>query len=257
MSSLSSDVRNLLREVTLPIHLGKVIKRGTSEIWSCCRVDVTLQDGRTLEGTVVNADLHSDIAIVKIHSKTPNTWLFDKSSDLGLGGIRREYLQTDCAINVGNSGGPLVNIDGEIVGVNIMKVLAADGLSFAVPIHSVSKIILHFKKSGRVVRPWLGLKMIDLNEMIIAQLKESDATFPNVNKGVLVPMATPGSPTDCAGFHPSDVVTEFDGKHVESIKEIIEIMGDRVGVPMKAVVKRANDNLVTLTVIPEESKPDI
>lgn len=256
------------------------------------KVDVTLQDGRTFEGTVVNADLHSDIAIVKIHSKTPlptatlgsssklrpGDWVVAlgcplslqntitagivscvdrKSSDLGLGGIRREYLQTDCAINVGNSGGPLVNIDGEIVGVNIMKVLAADGLSFAVPIDSVSKIILHFKKSGRVVRPWLGLKMIDLNEMIIAQLKERDATFPNVNKGVLVPMVTPGSPTDRAGFRPGDVVIEFDGKPVESIKEIIEIMGDRVGVPMKAVVKRANDNLVTLTVIPEESKPDM
>uniref|UniRef100_A0A2N9IAS5 PDZ domain-containing protein n=1 Tax=Fagus sylvatica TaxID=28930 RepID=A0A2N9IAS5_FAGSY len=100
-------------------------------------------------------------------------------------------------------------------------------------------------------------EMIDLNEMIIAQLKERDATFPNVNKGVLVPMVTPGSPTDRAGFRPGDVVIEFDGKPVESIKEIIEIMGDRVGVPMKAVVKRANDNLVTLTVIPEESKPDI
>ncbi|GMY21683.1 putative protease Do-like 14, partial [Fagus crenata] len=187
------------------------------------KVDVTLQDDWTFEGTVVNADLHSDIAIVKIHSKTPlptatlgsssklrpGDWVVAlgcplslqntitagivscvdrKSSDLGLGGIRREYLQTDSAINVGNSGGPLVNMDGEIIGVNIMKVLAADGLSFAVPIDSVSKIIQHFKKSGRVVRPWLGLKMIDLNEMIIAQLKERDATFPNVNKGVLVPM---------------------------------------------------------------------
>ncbi|KAL4636957.1 hypothetical protein ACB098_03G034200 [Castanea mollissima] len=256
------------------------------------KVDVTLQDGRTFEGTVVNADLHSDIAIVKIHSKTPlptatlgsssklrpGDWVVAmgcplslqntitagivscvdrKSSDLGLGGIRREYLQTDCAINAGNSGGPLVNVDGEIIGVNIMKVLAADGLSFAVPVDSVSKIIQHFKKSGRVVRPWLGLKMVDLNEMIIAQLKERDNTFPNVNKGVLVPMVTPGSPADRAGFRPGDVVIEFDGKPVESIKEIIEIMGDRVGVPMKVAVKRAKDNLVTLTVIPEESKSDM
>ncbi|XVF31364.1 hypothetical protein REPUB_Repub16aG0139400 [Reevesia pubescens] len=147
------------------------------------KVDVTLQDGRTFEGTVVNADLHSDIAIVKIKSKTPlptaklgsssklrpGDWVIAmgcpltlqntvtagivscvdrKSSDLGLGGMRREYLQTDCATNAGNSGGPLVNIDGEIVGVNIMKVLTADGMSFSVPIDSVSKIIEHFKKSG-------------------------------------------------------------------------------------------------------------
>ncbi|KAL6129595.1 hypothetical protein ACLB2K_072945 [Fragaria x ananassa] len=73
-----------------------------------------------------------------------------KSSDLGLGGLRREYLQTDCAINPGNSGGPLVNMDGEVIGVNIMKVLAADRLSFAVPIDSIAKIMEHFKKNGYV-----------------------------------------------------------------------------------------------------------
>ncbi|KAF8401503.1 hypothetical protein HHK36_012443 [Tetracentron sinense] len=256
------------------------------------KVDVTLQDGRTFEGTVVNADFHSDIAVVKIKSKTPlpaarlgsscklrpGDWVVAmgcplslqntitagivscvdrKSSDLGLGGMRREYLQTDCAINAGNSGGPLVNLDGEVVGVNIMKILAADGLGFAVPIDLVSKIIEHFKKNGRVVRPWLGLKMLDLNEMIIAQLKERDATFPNVSKGVLVPMVTPGSPADLAGFHPGDVVIEFDGKPVGSIKEIIEIMGDNVGKPLMVIVKRAKDNLVTLTVVPEEANPDV
>ncbi|KAL6964757.1 putative protease Do-like 14 [Sarracenia purpurea var. burkii] len=256
------------------------------------KVDVTLQDGRTFEGTVLNADLHSDIAIVKIKSKTPlptaklgsssklrpGDWVVAmgcplslqntitagivscvdrKSSDLGLGGMRREYLQTDCAINAGNSGGPLVNIDGEVVGVNIMKVLAADGLSFSVPIDAVSTIIEHFKKNGRVVRPWLGLKMLDLNDMIVAQLREKDAMFPNVNKGVLVPMVTPGSPADRAGFQPGDVVVEFEGRRVGSIKEIIEIMGDKIGQPLKAVVKRANDRSVTLIVVPEEANPDM
>ncbi|OVA14846.1 PDZ domain [Macleaya cordata] len=255
------------------------------------KVDVTLQDGRTFEGTVVNADFHSDIAVVKIKSKTPlptaklgsscklrpGDWVVAmgcplslqntitagivscvdrKSSDLGLGGMRREYLQTDCAINEGNSGGPLVNLDGEVVGVNIMKILAADGLSFAVPIDSVSKIIEHFKKNGRVVRPWLGLKMLELNEMIVAQLKERDISFPNVNKGVLIPMVTPGSPADRAGFRPGDVVIEFDGVPVASIKEIIESMGDKVGKSLKVVVKRANNNPVTLTVVPEEANPD-
>ncbi|KAJ0253785.1 putative protease Do-like 14 [Hirschfeldia incana] len=186
------------------------------------RVDVTLQDGRTFEGVVLNADLQSDIALVKINSKTPlptaklgfsnklrpGDWVIAvgcplslqntitagivscvdrKSSDLGLRGTGREYLQTDCAINAGNSGGPLVNLDGEVVGVNIMKVLAADGLGFSVPIDSVSKIIEHFKKSGRVIRPWIGLKMIELNKMIIAQLKERYPMFPDVEKGILVP----------------------------------------------------------------------
>ncbi|GAV86977.1 PDZ_2 domain-containing protein/Trypsin_2 domain-containing protein [Cephalotus follicularis] len=260
--------------------------RGSSER----KVDVTLQDGRIFEGTVVNVDLHSDIAIVKIKSTTPlptaklgssakllpgdivvsmgcprslqNTvtagivsCVDRESSDLGLGGMRREYLQTDCAINKGNSGGPLVNIDGEVVGVSTMSRKDSEGLHFAVPIDSVCKILEQFNKSGRVVRPWLGLKMLDLNELIIAQLQETDATFPDVNRGVLVPMVTPGSPAARAGFCSGDVVLEFDGKPIASIKEIIEIMGDRIGVPLKVVVKRANDVSITLTVIPEEITP--
>ncbi|KAL5992493.1 putative protease Do-like 14 [Asimina triloba] len=157
----------------------------------------------------------------------------------------------------GNSGGPLVNLDGEVVGINIMKIMAADGLSFAVPIDAAAKIVEQFRKNGRVVRPWLGLKMLDLNDMIIAQLKERDETFPNVSTGILVPMVTPGSPADRAGFRPGDVVIEFAGKPVGSINEIIEIMGDKVGKPLKAVVKRANDRTVTLTVVPEEANPDM
>ncbi|KAG5087103.1 hypothetical protein JHK82_054500 [Glycine max] len=276
------------------------------------KIEVTLQDGRTFEGKVINADLHSDVAILKINSETPlpeakfgsssrlrpGDWVIAmgcplslqntvtagivscvdrKSSDLGFSGMPREYLQTDCAINMGNSGGPLVNMDGEIIGVNIMKVAAADGLSFSVPIDSVCKILEHFKKSGRVIRPWLGLKMLDLNEMIIAQLKKQDPSFPNVNKGILVPMVrwnlnalfetlilellaklvTPRSPGERAGFFPGDVVIEFDGRPVERLKEVIEVLGDKVGVPIKVLVKRAGDKLVTLTVIPEEANLDV
>ncbi|XP_017254776.1 putative protease Do-like 14 [Daucus carota subsp. sativus] len=256
------------------------------------KVEVTLQDGRTFEGTVVNADLHSDIAIVKINSKTPlpcaklgssrklrpGEWVVAvgcpltlqntitagiiscvdrKSSDLGIGGMRREYLQVDCAINAGNSGGPLVNIDGEVVGVNIMKVAAADGLAFSVPIDSVTKIVEHFKTKGRVVRPWIGLKMLDLNDMIVAQLKERDPSFPVVSKGVLVPVVVPGSPADRSGFRPGDVVVEFDGIPVQSITQITDILGDKVGKPLKVIVKRSNDISVTLTVIAEEANPDM
>ncbi|GKV40360.1 hypothetical protein SLEP1_g48015 [Rubroshorea leprosula] len=103
----------------------------------------------------------------------------------------------------------------------------------------------------RAVWPWLGFKTLDLNDMIIAQVKERDVTFPNVKKGVLVAMVTPGSPADRAGFHPGDVVIEFDGK------PIIEIMSDRIGKAIKVVVKRANDETASLTVIPEEANPDM
>uniref|UniRef100_A0ACD5ZXW1 Uncharacterized protein n=1 Tax=Avena sativa TaxID=4498 RepID=A0ACD5ZXW1_AVESA len=185
------------------------------------KVNVTLQDGREFEGVVLNVDCHSDIAVVKIESSTPlpaarlgsscklrpGEWVVAlgsplclqntvtagivscvdrKSSELGLGGIRREYIQIDCAINVGNSGGPLVNLDGEIIGVNVMKSLTAHSLGFAVPIGSIVKKVEHFKKNGRVVWPWLGLKMLDLKPMVIAQLKERLSSFPDVSKGVFV-----------------------------------------------------------------------
>ncbi|KAK1646239.1 hypothetical protein QYE76_064044 [Lolium multiflorum] len=243
------------------------------------KVTVTLQDGREFEGVVLNADCHSDIAIVKIKSSTPlpaarlgssskilpGEWVVAlgsplclqntvtagivscvdrKSSDLGLGGIRREYIQTDCAINVGNSGGPLANLDGEIIGVNVLKAKSGNGLGFAVPIDSTVKIMEHFKKNGRAVHPWLGLKMLDLKPTIIAQLKERSSSFPDVRKGVLVSVVTPGCPAERAGFAPGDVVTEFDGKPVESVKEIIDIMWDKVGRQFKVLVQRAN-NLAT------------
>ncbi|XP_028550589.1 putative protease Do-like 14, partial [Dendrobium catenatum] len=255
------------------------------------KVDVTLQDGREFEGTVVSADIHSDIAVVKINSKTPlpsaklgsssklrpGDWVLAmgcplslqntvtagivscvdrKSSDLGIGGIRQEFLQTDCAVNEGNSGGPLVNLDGEVVGINILKVLNADGVSFAVPIDVAVKIMDNLLKRGRVIRPWLGLKMLDLNSMVITQLKERDSSFPNVVRGVLILMVTPGSPAEHAGFQPGDVVTEFDGRPISSIKEIIEIMGDKLGMPIKVIVNRAHNKLATLIVVPEEANYD-
>ncbi|XP_052193723.1 putative protease Do-like 14 isoform X4 [Diospyros lotus] len=256
------------------------------------KVDVTLQDGQTFVGTVLNADLHSDIAIVKINSKTPfpaaklgsscklhpgesvvalgnphflrNTitagivsCVDRKSSEIGLGGMLREYIQIDCAVNPGNSGGPLINLDGEIVGVNIMGRKSAAGLNFAVPSDTVSKIVEQFKKNGRVLRPWLGLKMLDLNKMIIVQLKRRHATFPSIKKGVLVLMVSPGSPADRAGMRPGDIVIEFHGKPVGSITEIVELMDDKVGIPLKVVVKREKGTSVTLTVIPEEVNPEL
>ncbi|RDX97550.1 putative protease Do-like 14, partial [Mucuna pruriens] len=147
------------------------------------KVEVTLHDGRTFEGKVLNVDGPSDIAIVKINSETPlpeakigsssglcpGDWVISigcphtlkntvtagtvscigcKSSDLGFSGVPREYLQTSCPYALENSGGPLVNMDGEVVGVNIMQVWDDDGLSFSLPIEFVCKIIEHLKKSS-------------------------------------------------------------------------------------------------------------
>lgn len=81
------------------------------------------------------------------------------ASELGLANSRSEYLQTDAAINVGNSGGPLVNLDGEVIGINTMKVKGTDGISFAIPIDVASQIINQLKANKKVIRPYVGMKL--------------------------------------------------------------------------------------------------
>lgn len=81
------------------------------------------------------------------------------ASDMGIPNNKSEYIQTDAAINVGNSGGPLVNVDGEVIGINTMKVQDSDGISFAIPIDSAIQIIHQLMNYGKVTRPYVGLKM--------------------------------------------------------------------------------------------------
>ncbi|XP_071688895.1 putative protease Do-like 14 [Rutidosis leptorrhynchoides] len=185
-------------------------------------VNVTLQDGRSFVGTILNTDIHYDVALVKIDGATPfsaaklgsssklrpgdsvlalgsplglkNTvtagivsCVNRASCDIGSGGMLRQYIQTDCATYHGSSGGPLVNLYGEVIGVNTGG-YDRSGYNFAVPIDPILKIMEQFKKNGTVIRPWLGMKMVDLDEICISQLKNGNPKFPRVKKGVLVVM---------------------------------------------------------------------
>lgn len=158
-------------------------------------VVVTLSNGRKLKGQVHSSDPTSDLALIKLEtnglelpiaslgtSGTARSGEFvvaigspmmlansaslgiisataRHASELGMSNNRSEYIQTDAAINVGNSGGPLVNMDGEVIGINTMKVKGVDGISFAIPMDVASIIIRQLMTSGRVVRPFVGLKM--------------------------------------------------------------------------------------------------
>ncbi|KAH9541592.1 hypothetical protein CY35_14G073800 [Sphagnum magellanicum] len=253
---------------------------------------VTLQDGRNFEGEVVSFDSLSDIAVIKVNSPRPlptaklgsskdlrpGEWVVAlgsplhlqntvtagiiscvdrKSSEIGLEGVGTGYIQIDAAINQGNSGGPLVNLDGEVIGINTMKALAADGVSFAIPIDSAIKIVEQLKKHRHVVRPWLGMKMWELTEPRILQLKERRPGFPDVASGVLVTQVIPGSPAARAGVWNDDVIVEFDGMPVTTINQIVEALGDKVGMSFKVVVKRAHGVDATLYVVAEEATPDL
>lgn len=163
------------------------------------KVIVTMKSGKKRSATVHSMDVLSDIAIVRlddVHDEILPVVPFGASSkirsgefviaigspmhlqnsaslgivsatarhasELGISNNRSEYIQTDAAINMGNSGGPLVNLDGEVIGINTMKVKDTDGISFAIPIDIASQIIKQLLYNKRVVRPYVGLKMANM-----------------------------------------------------------------------------------------------
>ncbi len=130
-------------------------------------------------------------------------------------GVLEGLIQTDAAINPGgNSGGPLLNLDGEVIGMNTAIIAGAQGIGFAVPINLVKLTIDEILRFGRVVRPRLGIYGIDLNKPMAKYFK-----LP-VDKGVLVVGVVPGSPADDAGIRQGDVITAIDDEELSSIVQL-------------------------------------
>ena len=161
------------------------------------KVLVTTMNGKKRTGAIHSIDTASDIALVKLDSnfdgerfptaslgasgsvrtgefvialgsplQLQNSASFGivsatarHASELGLANNRSEYIQTDSAINVGNSGGPLINLNGEVIGINTMKVRGTDGISFAIPIDTAAQVIRQLMLNRKVVRPYVGLKL--------------------------------------------------------------------------------------------------
>lgn len=89
------------------------------------------------------------------------------------------FIQTDAAINIGNSGGPLVNLDGEVIGINTMKVESVDGISFAIPIDYAKDILTQLTSHGEVRRPYLGVKLLTVTPSLMKMLKRRGRKFPS------------------------------------------------------------------------------
>ncbi|RLN51007.1 hypothetical protein BBJ28_00019408 [Nothophytophthora sp. Chile5] len=171
------------------------------------------------------------------------------SSELGYPQKGGEYIQTDAAINAGNSGGPLINLDGEVIGINTMKVDGSVGISFAIPVDTASQVIEQLRKHKKVVRPYIGMQMINFNTR---ELKEIGRMFPDVKEGVVVKSVSPGSPAHKGGLLPGDVVVSFDGKSVHSTKDILGTVGYTIGRHIAVQVKRRGEKgLVKLQVTTE------
>ncbi|KAK9806024.1 hypothetical protein WJX73_006407 [Symbiochloris irregularis] len=236
-------------------------------------VIVSLPDGRSFEGAIAALDRVSDIALVKIEAKDvlpvaelgrsaglrAGEWILAlgsplslhntvtagivscterKAVELGLAPSAAEFIQLDVAVNQGNSGGPIVNLWGQVVGISNMSALTTNGISFAIPIDAAKAVIRQLEEAGRVRRPHVGMKLLELNAAKIAQLRARDASFPSVAAGILVPAVTPGSPAAAAGLQAGDIITGFAGgnlqRHELTTSGLVRALGEHVGQAMQA-----------------------
>ncbi len=221
-------------------------------------IDVQLRDKRVFKGKVVGADPQTDIAVVKIDAKDLQTAPLGDSSALHVGDTvmafgnpygfnftvtrgsvsalgRRgpvtpsgsttleTFIQTDAAINPGNSGGALVNVRGQVVGINTFIVSGNSGpggegsflgLGFAIPSNTVKHVMENLVKTGKVSRGYLGVIVGVLDEKLAKQFKLPDTA------GALVQDVSPGGPADKAGIKAGDVIRSLDGQKVEGSAEL-------------------------------------
>ena len=222
------------------------VVEGASEVY------VTLTDKREFKAKIIGADDRTDVALVKIEATglpllrigdvsrlRVGEWVLAIGSPFGLentvtAGIvsakAREtgsdvpFIQTDVAVNPGNSGGPLINIRGEAVGINsqiLSPVGSFVGISFAIPIDEAMRIADQLKATGRVVRGYLGIQPIDVPR----ELAEEYGLNKGKAKGAFVRQVVPGAPADKAGIQPGDVVLSVNGKAVDGAVELRRTLG--------------------------------
>ncbi|XP_030841790.1 serine protease HTRA2, mitochondrial-like [Strongylocentrotus purpuratus] len=269
-------------------------------------VKVKLYDGRLVDGKVVAVDPVSDLALLKIDTKDPlpvmrmgnssaarpGEWVIAMGSPLSLSntitagiistvsrtskelGLNKsiDYIQTDAAINVGNSGGPLVNLDGEAIGINTMRVTT--GISFAIPIDCardfVDKVQKQMKASGGgwfgksgpqgpvLTTPskagkqgYIGITMLSLTPSLIFDLRQRAPDFPNVSHGVLIYRITMESPAQVAGLKAGDIITHINDQPIKSSQELYDRVQAKESLKVTAV--RGKETM-KLTITPEESQ---
>jgi S1-C subfamily serine protease len=239
------------------------------------RVKVTLKSGRLLEGRVVGIDRVTDVAVVRVDAQDlptvqlgdserliPGEWAIAignplgldntvtvgiisatgrTSSQVGIPDKRVSFIQTDAAINPGNSGGPLLNARGEVIGINTAIRARAQGLGFAIPIRTATRISTQLFAKGTFDHPYLGVEMVPLT----AELKEGIAKEPSLrskvtaDKGALVTMVMPKSPAETSGIRPGDVIIKVADRSIETPNDVQQqVEASAIGEDLKLEVSR-------------------
>ncbi|XP_061731979.1 serine protease HTRA1B-like [Nerophis ophidion] len=254
------------------------------------RIKVELKSGATFDAKIQDVDEKADIALIKITSavKLP-VLMLGRSGDLRPGefvvaigspfslqntvttgivsttqrggkelGLRNsdmDYIQTDAIINYGNSGGPLVNLDGEVIGINTLKVTA--GISFAIPSDKIRHFLAEshdrqIKGSGVSRKKYIGIRMMSLTPAMAKELKARQSDFPDVTSGVYILEVLSSSPAKAAGLQDSDVIISINGERVTSASDVSAAI--KRDATLRTVVRRGNEDVV-VTVLPEEAEP--
>ncbi|HJT35355.1 MAG TPA: trypsin-like peptidase domain-containing protein [Pirellulales bacterium] len=256
-------------------------------VHNASQVQVKLSDGRTIDSNsiqMVGYDVLTDLAVLRLQagdlSAAPwgdsdelevGDWVLAVGNPYGLdrtvtsgivsakqrGGLNSDniyqtFLQTDAAVNPGNSGGPLVNIRGELVGITTAIVGDAyQGISFAIPTEVVRKVYDRLKEHGKVARGWLGVQLQELTPELVKRL---DLKEP---RGALVAGVLPGSPAADAGLQPGDVIVSWNGQKVtDSTALPLQVAATEVGAKVTVEVIRAGQTVpltVTIGERPEET----
>lgn len=208
---------------------------------SASKIEVKLSDNQEFVARMVGHDKETDLALIKVEAQKPlptapmgdsdilrpgqwvmaigNPFVYDHTVTVGvISALHRKlgttvfdnFIQTDAAINFGNSGGPLLNIKGEVIGINTLISSQGTGIGFSIPINMARDIIPELKEKGKVSRGYLGL----VPQEITPELQKSLGL--SSKQGVIVSSIQKGAPADAAGFQRYDVIVEIDGSKIES-----------------------------------------
>ena len=242
-------------------------------------IAVQLTDGREVPARFVGADPSTDIAVLQINVPNLTPLLLADSENVRVGQVvfaignpfglqetvtqgiisargRRamsdsdvEFLQTDAAVNEGNSGGPLLNLRGEIVGINtaiFSKTGGNIGISFAVPSNTARRTLESVLTTGRAVRGYLGVVLQAMSPELAAQLGATDP------RGAIVVDIAPGSPAEAAGLQPGDIIRKIGSRNILTLPDVRSRVAElKVGAKAEIIVERNGSSVSVSATIAE------
>jgi S1-C subfamily serine protease len=246
-------------------------------------IATTLSDGQTYPARLIGDDPYTDLAVIRISAPKlvaaqlgdsqslrvgqlvialGNPFGFQCTVTTGVisalgrslrsqtGWLMDDVIQTDAALNPGNSGGPLVNSRGEVIGVNTAVILPAQGICFAIPVNTAKLVTGFLIRDGRIRRGYLGLggQNVPIHRRLVHHYH-----LP-VNTGVLVISVEPNSPAERAGVRVKDIIVDFNGEPTAVIDDLLHLLTDRhIGMNSSLKLIRGTE-LLTLSVVPKELK---